>query len=62
MTLALALPARDPHEPAGALASARSVAELLRTYVEDVLDFAPVNPKVEPKPGTNPVPVKTPAV
>jgi glycogen debranching enzyme len=51
-----------PHEPGGALASARSVAEVLRAYVEDVLDLAPVSPKVEPKPGNNPTPVKTPAV
>jgi glycogen debranching enzyme len=29
------------HRPAGAVASARSVAEILRCYVEDVLDLAP---------------------
>jgi predicted glycogen debranching enzyme len=51
-----------PHVPGGALASARSVAEILRSYVEDVLDLAPVNPRVEPKPGNAPAPVQTPAV
>ncbi len=30
-----------PHHPGGALASARSVAEILRCYVEDVIDPAP---------------------
>ncbi len=30
-----------PHNPGGAVASARSVAEILRCYVEDVLDIAP---------------------
>jgi predicted glycogen debranching enzyme len=32
-----------PHKPGGAIASARSVAEVLRAYVEDVLEVAPVN-------------------
>ena len=30
-----------PHRPGGALASARSVAEILRCYVEDCLDPTP---------------------
>jgi len=30
-----------PHRPGGAIASARSVAELLRCYVQDVLEIAP---------------------
>ena len=33
-----------PHRPGGAAASARSVAEVLRCYVEDVQDIAPVSP------------------
>ena len=31
----------SPHRPGGAIASARSVAEILRCYVEDVIDPAP---------------------
>ena len=38
-----------PHVPGGALASARSVAEVLRSYVEDVLDIVPVTPPAEPR-------------
>jgi glycogen debranching enzyme len=30
-----------PHRPGGAIASAASVGELLRCYVEDILDQAP---------------------
>ena len=33
-----------PHAPGGLVASARSVAEILRAYVEDVLDIAPAPP------------------
>lgn len=33
-----------PHRPGGAIASASSVAELLRAYSEDVLDRLPVLP------------------
>ena len=32
----------SPHAPGGLIASARSVAEVLRCYVEDVLDLGPV--------------------
>jgi glycogen debranching enzyme len=31
----------QPHKAGGAIASARSVGQILRAYVEDVLDFAP---------------------
>jgi predicted glycogen debranching enzyme len=31
----------EPHHPGGGIASARSVGQILRAYVEDVLDFAP---------------------
>jgi predicted glycogen debranching enzyme len=34
----------DPHAPGGLIASARSVAEILRCYVEDVLDLLPQKP------------------
>jgi predicted glycogen debranching enzyme len=33
----------NPHYPGGLTASARSVAEILRVYVEDILDLAPVD-------------------
>jgi glycogen debranching enzyme len=45
-----------PHAPGGAIASALSVAEVLRAYYEDVLDRAPMRtgtPSVEP--GFNPL-------
>lgn len=32
-----------PHHPGGLTASARSIAEILRTYVEDILDLCPVD-------------------
>jgi glycogen debranching enzyme len=35
--------AEPPFRPGGAVASARSVAEILRAYVEDVLDMTPSN-------------------
>jgi glycogen debranching enzyme len=37
-----------PHRPGGAIASARSVAELLRAYVEDILSTPPQLP-IAPK-------------
>ena len=45
-----------PHRPGGALASARSVAEVLRAYVEDVLELGPaaLPPRPNPAPA-NPV-------
>jgi predicted glycogen debranching enzyme len=45
-----------PHRPGGAIASARSVAEVLRAYVEDVLELGPaaLQPRPNPAP-TNPV-------
>lgn len=39
----------SPHAPGGLTASARSVAEILRAYVEDVLDLGPVDATM-PKP------------
>jgi predicted glycogen debranching enzyme len=53
-----------PHRPGGAIASAMSVAELLRCYVEDVLDQSPagkVAATVAPPP-TVTLPATTPAV
>jgi predicted glycogen debranching enzyme len=49
-----------PHRPGGAPASARSVAEVLRAYAEDVLDISPPPrqaPKIDlaPKCGRDPV-------
>ena len=38
-----------PHAPGGAPASARSVAELLRCYVEDVLDVPPTVVRTRPR-------------
>src|SRR5205823_6389328 len=46
-----------PHAGGGAIASARSVAELLRAWVEDVSDRAPlpkVHPSERPMPWTRP--------
>jgi predicted glycogen debranching enzyme len=45
-----------PHRPGGAIASARSIAEVLRAYVEDVLELGPaaLPPKPNPAPA-NPV-------
>jgi glycogen debranching enzyme len=37
-----------PHRPGGAIASARNVGAILRCYVEDVLNVAPVPPTVVP--------------
>ena len=36
-----------PHNPGGAIASARSVAEILRCYVEDVIE-PPITPMPDP--------------
>jgi predicted glycogen debranching enzyme len=41
-----------PHRPGGAIASAASVAELLRAYAEDVLDRQPAERPATPTPGT----------
>src|SRR5207245_10575019 len=45
-----------PHRPGGAIASARSIAEVLRAYVEDVLELGPaaLPPRPNPAPA-NPV-------
>jgi glycogen debranching enzyme len=45
-----------PHRAGGAIASARSVAEVLRAYVEDVLELGPaaLPPRPNPAPA-NPV-------
>ncbi|CAN5544880.1 amylo-alpha-1,6-glucosidase [soil metagenome] len=39
----------DPHRPGGAMASVRSAGEVLRCYVEDVLNENPETPKPESK-------------
>jgi glycogen debranching enzyme len=45
-----------PHRPGGAIASARSVAEVLRAYVEDVLELGPATLPPRPNPApANPV-------
>jgi len=41
-----------PHRPGGAVASARSIAEILRCYAEDILDAGPA-PEAEPTSGTS---------
>lgn len=43
-----------PHKPGGAIASARSVAEVLRVYVADILDIAPtgIAPRAKMRPAT----------
>ena len=40
-----------PHRPGGAMASARSVAEILRCYAEDLLDVAPAVGTAQSAPG-----------
>ncbi len=48
-----------PYRPGGAIASARSVAEVLRAYVEDVLELGPAALPTRPNPApVNPVRVK----
>jgi len=49
----------EPHHPGGAIASARNVGELLRCYVEDILNVAPVPVSANV---TRPAPAQRPPV
>ena len=46
----------SPHAPGGLTASARSVAEILRAYVEDVLDLSPADAAIPKSAEASPTP------
>jgi predicted glycogen debranching enzyme len=48
-----------PHHPGGAIASARSVAEVLRCYFEDIRGILPAGP-IPPRISAAPTPTRTP--
>jgi len=50
-----------PHHPGGLTASARSVAEILRAYAEDVLDLGPVDTTRTSGNGQTPTGIAAPA-
>jgi predicted glycogen debranching enzyme len=51
----------SPHAPGGLTASARSIAEILRAYVEDVLDLGPVDATMPKSADASPTIIAEPA-